>query len=362
MLWNRAPWAAALVIAALGGSACSRSEEPQAETASGVTVNVKAAELGSIRDVANASGTVVPSQAGEFTVIAPDVARISDLPKQVGDTVVAGDVLVRYDIPSLQQELAALELGLVDANARVERARTELAKVTPLFERGLTSRNAHDASRLELSAAESAATQARARLDAARLGESRAVVRAGFNGLVTEVMRNVGDAVRPSADDPILRVVDPARVQVAVELPIMELARVVPGQMATVQGIASPGSEPATVASKADAVSATAPTGQVRLSFAAPTTLALNAPVSVEILLDQRTSVLVVPSAAVQRDSLGSFVMLVDDNNVARRRDVRVGLASRSMVHVAAGLAAGERVIVSGLQDVREGTPIVVAE
>jgi RND family efflux transporter MFP subunit len=203
--------------------------------------------------------------------------------------------------------------------------------------------------------------QARTRLDAARSGDERSVVKAAFNGVVIDVMHAIGDPVRPSADDPVLRVVDPTRVQVTVELPLVELARVVPGQSATVQAIAGATSEPATVVSKVDAVSATAPTGQVRLGFVNPATLALNTPVSVEILLDQRSNVVIVPDTAVQRDDLGSYVMVVGEDLIAHRRDVRVGLSTRTNTQIAAGLTAGERVIVSGLSDVREGTPIVVA-
>jgi membrane fusion protein (multidrug efflux system) len=324
-------------------------------------VTVRAAELGTLRDVANASGTVVPSIAGEFTVFSPDVARVASLPKVVGDPVAVGDVLVRFEIPALAQEIAALELGVVDANARLDRAKAELAKLTPLFERGLASRNAHDASRLEVSAAESAAMQARSRLEAARSGDDRSVVRAAFPGVVTEVFHTVGDTVRPGLEDPVIRMVDPTRVQVSVELPLLELARVVPGQSATVQAIAGALAEPATVVSKVDAVSATTPTGQVRLGFVNPATLPLTTPVSVEILLDQRSQVIVVPDAAVQRDDLGSYVMVAGDDQVAHRRDVRVGLSTRTNTQIAAGLAVGERVIVSGLSDVREGMPIVVA-
>jgi RND family efflux transporter MFP subunit len=342
-------------------AACGRSASPEEAPATGVTVNVRAAELGTLRDVANASGVVVPSTAGEYTVIAPDVARVVSLPKVVGDPVAVGDVLVRFEIPALTQEIAALELGVLDAEARVNRAKAELAKLTPLFERGLASRNAHDASRLEVSAAESGAMQARSRLETARSSDDRSVVRAAFNGVVTEVFHNIGDAVRPSGDDPVLRMVDPTRVQVAVELPLAELARVVPGQSATIQAIAGATAEPATVVSKVDAVSATTPTGQVRLGFINPATLALTTPVSAEILLDQRTQVVVVPDAAVQRDGLGPYVMVVGDDFIARRRDVRLGLTTRTNAQIAAGLAVGERVIVSGLADVREGTPIVVA-
>ena len=117
-----------------------------------------------------------------------------------------------------------------------------------------------------------------------------------------------------SATDPILQVVDPTRLQVAAQFPIPQLARIVQGQAATILAIGGEGPLPATVASKPVSVDANAPTGEVRLAFAGPATLAANAPVSVEILLDQRANAVVVPTAALLRDDLSAFVMIVGED------------------------------------------------
>jgi RND family efflux transporter MFP subunit len=341
--------------------ACRRAAEPVPDAAGTLTVSAQPARLDTLRDVANASGTVLPAAAADWTVFAGDFAAIVELPKALGEPVVTGEILVRLEIPALTQELSALELAVLDASARVDRAKAELTRQTSLFERGIVARTVYDNSRLELATAESGLALARTRLDAAKVAENRAEIRARFSGVVTEVFHVVGDQVRPGPEDPILRVVDPTRVQVAVELPLAQLARIVPGQAATVRAIAGLEAEAATVHSKSEATSASAPTGQVRLSFVSAATLPVNTPVSVEILLDQRTNVLVVPAPAVQRDDLGPYVWVVGDDQLAHRRDVRPGLTTETLVQIAAGLAAGEMVIVSGLNDVREGAAIVVA-
>ncbi len=342
-------------------ASCRRSAEQAEETGGTVGVTVQQARVTTLRDVANVSGTVVPASAGDWTIVSTDTAEIVELPKKVQDPVVAGDILVRLDIPVLTQELAALELTVLDASGRADRAKTELTRQTSLFERGIASRNAYDQSRLDLSAAETVLAQARIRLESVKAGEDRAVVRARFNGVVTDVFRAVGDPVRPSPDDPILRVVDPTRVQVAVQLPLAQLARIVVGQKATVQAIAGVNAEPATVVSKAESVNASAPTGEVRLAFTNPATLPLNAPVSTEILFDQRTDALTVPAGAVHTDGLGAFVIVVGDDQRAHRRDIRVGLTTRELAQVLAGLSAGENVVTSAVEDLAEGMPVVMA-
>src|SRR5690606_16370940 len=159
---------------------CGNAGAPAYEGPTATAVTVATAQIRELRDVANAPGVIVPAAVADLTVYAPEMAEIVDLPVQVDQPVEAGDVLVQFDIASLNQELAAAELGEIEAQARLDRARTELSRQTDLFERGITSRTAHDAARLEHSAAETALTLARNRLEAVRAGQDRAVVRAPF--------------------------------------------------------------------------------------------------------------------------------------------------------------------------------------
>lgn len=351
---------AAIVLPVLLTAACS-ADAPVDEGPRATVVTVAAARAGELRDVANASGTVVPSTAADVTIHALEPAVLSELPKQVGDPVEVGDVLARFEVASLNQEIAAAELQLLEAQSRFDRAQSNLTRQSSLFDRGITPRNAYDASRLEQSAAENALALARDRLDAVRAGQSRTSVRAAFSGVVAAVWHEEGDHVRPDPSDPIIRVIDPTRVQVAVHLPVMQLARVAPGQVATVRAIAGAIDEEAVVASKVPASDPSAPTGEVRLTFSNAATLPLDTPVSVEILLERRPGALTVPPEAIGRDEAGSFVMVAGEDGLAQRRDVRLGLVTPQQVQVTSGLIEGDRVILIGLNEVEDGSPVVVS-
>ena len=191
---------------------------------------------------------------------------------------------------------------------------------------------------------------------------SQATIRARFAGVVAKLHHAEGEFVGGSTSDPILQIVDPSRLQVAAQFPIPQLARIVQGQAATILAIGGDGPIPATVASKPATVEANAPTGEVRLGFIGPSALTINAPVSVEIILDQRTNALVVPTAAVLRDDLSPFVMFVGDDSRAHRRDVRTGLVTENLTEIVSGLDAGARVIVGGARDVTEGSLVAFTE
>ena len=353
----------AIAISAALAAGCSRSSPEEESAGSGAfgvsTVVVRSQTL---RDTANVSGTVVPSTLGDWTVTAPEPGEVAELPKALGDDVAIGDILVRFNIASVAQELAARELAVTEASSRVESARSEILTQQGLFERGLAPRNAVENARVAMSGAETTLSHAQAELEAAKVAESRAVVRARFPGKVTMVYHAVGDQVRPGTDDPVLRVIDPTRLQVSVQIPIAQLARVFPGQTAVVRAIAGVGDEAATVAIKPETTDPNVATGEVRLSFVQPTASPLDTPVSVEILLDQRTNALVVPTAAVLRDDLSPYVVVADDSRRARRRDVRLGLSTTDLTQITNGLAPGERVITSGLTEISEGMEVAFAE
>jgi len=61
----------------------------------------------------------------------------------------------------------------------------------------------------------------------------------------------------------------------------------------------------------------------------------------------------VIPQEAILADSAGDFVYVVDGENMAHKRPVRLGAAFGRVSEVASGLEPGERIILLGLQSVR---------
>ncbi len=340
--------------------ACGRSSSENADASGPVNVAVQVARLDTLRDVASAPGMVVPSTAGDWTIYINEPAEIAELPKGEGERVASGDLLVRFEIPSLAEDIATSELAMLDATGAVNRAKAAVAQTQSLFERGLIARVEQEARQNDLANAESRLRQATHQSESVKSDQTRSVVRARFAGTIAKVWHAAGDALTGSATDPILRVVDSSRVQVAVQLPILQLARIVPGQLATVRAIAGEMTELATITSKPDAAAPDMPTAEVRLAFTGPTTLPVDTPVSVEIVLDQRTDVVVVSASAIMTDDAGSYVVVAGEDQRAHRRDVRVGLRTRDLAHIVSGVTPGERVIVAGAGNVAEGTPIAV--
>jgi RND family efflux transporter MFP subunit len=348
--------AAVATLAAVG--ACSRQSGQAA--APPVSVTVEAARLDSLRDLLTASGTVVPALAADWIIYAPEAGRIVELPKGEGEAVQVGDLLVRFDLASVAQDLADRQADVARARAQADSATAEHAKQSSLFDRGLTARNTLETAATAQAAAEAALASATALLAATTTLAERAVVRARFAGVIAKRWHAVGDAVTATTNDPVLRVIDPTRVQVTVPVSGPDLVRIVPGQQAAVTPVGGGASQIAAVVMRPAAPDPGATTAEVRLSFSSPTTMLADTPVQVEIVRDERPNVVAVPAASIGRADGLAWVMIAGADGVAHRRDVRVGLVTASLAEIVWGVKPGDLCIVRGLGDVSDGARITI--
>jgi len=357
--------AAAAVMAIAGMSACSRPATQQVDTEEKVPVVTRPATRGTIRPVVVATGMVKPATGAELLVSAPQSARIAEMPKGVGDRVRRGDLLVRFDIPSLDADASERRSALASAEARLTNPPAAEERAQLLFQRGSAARKELEDAERELTDAGAAVAAAKTARTAAGELAGRQVVRAPFAGVVAARGHNPGDLVDATAAEPILRLVDPSRLQIEVAVPLADLARVVVGNPATVVGPGAFPPERATVLSRPASVDSATAAATVRLTFAAPTQLPAGTPVQVEIQGQPDAGVVLVPAAALVQEGTQSYLFAVDAQAKAHRRPVRVGIVAGGQAEILAGVAPGEAVVVSGQNALPDGattTPAPPAE
>lgn len=348
---------AALLIAGCG----SRAVE-EVETTAAATVSVIKVTPSTIEGIVSAAGTVAAAPGADWTITAPDAARIVELPKAEGDTVNAGDLLVRFEIPSVHTDLAARHAENDQAQARVDNAQASVTRLSTLVEHGVAAQKELEDARRELAEATAARSQAQGALQSATLLESRTVVRARFPGVVAKRAHNPGDMVEASASDVILRIVDPTRLQVVAALAVADVRRVDVGKAARILVPGSEDSEPGTVLTRPAAVDADGVSSSIRIAFKGRTRLPVGTPVRVEIVAEERPNVLAVPIDAVLHDGDKAYVIVAGADKKAHRREVDLGLTTPKQVEVTKGLAAGDSVIVQGQQGLPDGAAINIAQ
>ena len=78
----------------------------------------------------------------------------------------------------------------------------------------------------------------------------------------------------------------------------------------------------------------------------------------VRIPLGGPVPTLVVPNVAVGADQVGSFVLVIDENDIVRRKSVVIGQLDGDMRAIASGLTEQDRVVVNGLVYAKPGAKV----
>ncbi|WP_332741225.1 efflux RND transporter periplasmic adaptor subunit, partial [Hydrogenophaga sp.] len=79
--------------------------------------------------------------------------------------------------------------------------------------------------------------------------------------------------------------------------------------------------------------------------------------VTLKATLGEQSNVFLVPQVAVQRDTIGAYAMVVGKDGLVARKNVVTSGTRGDKWLVTSGLAAGDQVIATGLQKVKEGAP-----
>jgi HlyD family secretion protein len=159
----------------------------------------------------------------------------------VGDSVVAGDVLARFDGTTFRAALEQARLNLEQARVEMERAelalrraQSDLADKESLFSSGSITRNERDAARESVAAAELEVTSARIRRDQSALALETATtnlaateVRAPYAGVVLAAQIGPGDVV--TSGTVLMTFADLTRLRVIAEVDEFDVGRVEPG-------------------------------------------------------------------------------------------------------------------------------------
>jgi RND family efflux transporter MFP subunit len=154
--------------------------------------------------------------------------------------------------------------------------------------------------------------------------------------------------VDASASDPVLRVIDPRRLEVVASVPLGDVMKVAVNAAAHVVSAPIGATDiELKVISRPAAVDTGTASVPIRLAVTAAGTIPVGIPLQIDIDAEQHQGVVLVPAAAIVREGDETAVFVAQDGK-AQRRAVSVGLDDGMHVEIASGVKAGEAVIVDG--------------
>jgi membrane fusion protein (multidrug efflux system) len=289
-----------------------------------------------------------------------------------GSLVRRGALLYEIDRKPLEAILAGARADQATAEARLEKARNDVTRYTPLAAKQAVSQQ-------ELDNAKAAQDAATSQVEAAKAAVAKATLDLGYTRITSPIDGLAGNtAVKPGnlvgrGESTLLTTIsqiDPVLFRVAAtEADYLRYSkRQTPrtGEAPKAGGIELTLADGSTYAhtgrvNQVDrAVDPTTGTLGIQLEYPNPDLLLRPGQYGrARLLLDTRAGALLVPQRAVQELQNLTSVAVVDASNKIAFRTVKTGLRVGSLWVIEEGLKPGEKVVTEGLQRIQDGMTVV---
>ncbi len=316
------------------------------------------------------STELAPRVSVPGTVISRDDARIAaDVEgpllwvADVGTRVTRSDRIAKIDDTILRIQREEFEGLVAREQARLKFLVPELERLQKLAAENNAAKSLLDRTASDLDVARSDLQVARARLKRVEDQLNRTTIRAPFDGVVTERLTNAGERV--SVGDQVVRLVNPAAVEVVARAPLRSVAFIAEGSELPLRNDRKNG---------VGTVRTIVPFGnleshmfEVRLDVE-HTEWTVGESVRLSVPTAEPREVLAVPRDALVLRRDGTTVFRINtvagddgsEQNIAERILVSPGLGDGDLIEVTGDLQAGDMVVVRGAERLRADMAVMI--
>jgi RND family efflux transporter MFP subunit len=319
----------AAALAACGGE---QPPAPPAATPSASGYEVHAETLAVTIPV---EGSVTARQRADISTRM--MARVSDVPADLGSRVCAGETLIRLGIEDVAANRAKAEAAVQVARAARDEAARQAARMDTLYAQDAVALVQRDGARLGLTAAESQLAMAEATLREVESAAGYARIVAPFDGVVVARSVDPGDLAAPG--QPLLVLESAGARDAVIAVPADVAAGLGVGGLVTVE---APDGRTTEGRIRVMAGGADPMTRTVEARVAVPADWPTGVSVTALVPAGTRLAVAIPASAVVRRGQLTGVNVLTTGGPTLRW--VRLGRAVGQRVEVLSGLEPGERI------------------
>ncbi len=269
-----------------------------------------------------------------------------------------------------QIELLPIQLRYSERQAQYNRAKINLEFLIKELTRQKELKQKNNTSQFQLEQTESQVALAKADLEIAELQLKqakqeleKATITSPFEGVITQRYRRAGFDVGPS--EILVQLLDTRNLEVRVDLPIKYLAFTKPGTLVKIslldheRNLTTMDAKASTIIPAADQLSQTFEM-RIRIPEAANKTISTGQLIDVEVPIQSQRMRL-----AVHRDALllrgdGTYIVKIDENNIAHKLKVEVGSGKNDWVMISGDIKAGDRVAVRGAERLNQGQQVLI--
>lgn len=333
----------------------------------------------------NASGYIVAQR--KAAVASKITGRLVSISVEEGSRVRAGQIIARLeneDVTAARDQaeanLNATRYNLEQAEAGLHDDTLSFNRTKDLLKKGFISKAEYDASEARykkamaaVSAAEAAIMANTAALQGAKVALEYTLIRAPFDAVVLTKNADIGDIITPigaaaEAKAAVVTIADMNSLQVEADVSESNLHMVKIGQPCEIQLDALPGSRfPGKLDMIVPTADRTKATVMVKVRFIdkdsriLPEMSAKVAFLSKEVRNDERKPLTALNASAVSTRNNKKFVYLIKQNR-AIKTPITAGKQYGDMIEIVSGVKAGDSVVLTPLNKIKDGTRIKLLE
>ncbi len=298
-----------------------------------------------IRDRINLPGSIEPWT--RLLLMSKLGGTITDVLVQAGDRVQKGDVLAHI-------ESKDYEIALSRAEAAYKLAKSEYERDKSIYDKGVIPASALDTNKTNMQTA-------RADYENAKLLYSRTTVTSPMDGVIRRMDAKIG--LQLSVGDPIAEILEIDRLKGVIGIPESDVLAVKKLEMVeiTIQALNNK-----KISAKIHFLSPS-PETTARLYNLE---LEINNKegnifsgmfIRADIVKEVYENSLAVPFYSVISRNDEQFVY-IEENGIARKKHVRLGIMEKWMVQITDGLHPGDKLLVEGHRDVEDNQPVKIVQ
>jgi RND family efflux transporter MFP subunit len=375
-------WIAGLLVLATGLSSCSKKDTAAVENQA-IAVVVETVKTGNIEQTITLTGELRPMT---YVQMSPKISgRLQRLSLDDGTIVKEnvwvqkGQVVAVLEHDDLDAQLQRAKAAVQTAEAMVTQANVDIedklrdkGRMENLFKEGSATEKQRDTAvtvyeftKAGVQSAEARLSEARAALNQTQITLEESFLKSPLTGVISKKFADEGDMVGPAG--PVVAVLPMETLKFLIEVPTQYLATIDPNKTE--------------IRLKVDAWPDKTFTAKVEKIYPAinPQTRTFTIELSVpnekgademyllrpgmyataRVVLDRQENAVLVPADSLVRLS-GKYLAYGVENNIARRKDIEIGLWSGSMIQVKSGLKAGDQLVVNGQHKLTDNTPVEI--